>query len=72
MERDMYQNELNLRLEIVRMAREQLKDETGTTPSLNQILERSRHLLNFIQGDTDPMVKTVTQLLNEVDTQVGC
>ena len=68
----MYQNELNLRLEIVRMAREQLKDETGTTPSLNQILERSRHLLNFIQGDTDPMVKTVTQLLNEVDTQVGC
>lgn len=68
----MYQNELNLRLEIVRMAREQLKDETGTTPSLNQILERAKHLLNFIQGDTDPMVKTVTQLLNEVDTQVGC
>lgn len=72
MEHDMYENEIRLRLEIVRMAREQLKDEQETPPTLHQILDRSRTLLNFVQGSSDPMVKTVTQLLTEIDTQMGC
>lgn len=63
--------EMKIRLEVFETARLMLISELRpATPTYEQIMERANSLMSFVKAETPS--KSISQLLTETDTQVGC